>query len=163
LLDEKKSFLIDIDNGVISTSQTGMSRLLNERTFGYRGSPLSDIVLTAKGKELKLNAKVGKPVLVPIELLGELGVPPKGDMRVHAASLRALKLPAKGLLGAFGLKMGGLVDAKGVSVQDNDLVLDVEQLLRAPRKGGKLTEVRSPGDQLVEVFGHPGNAEKSAR
>src|SRR5271170_4768645 len=55
-LDDKKSFLIDIDAGVISTSVADMSRLLNERTFGYPGSPLSGIVLSVKGTELKLNA-----------------------------------------------------------------------------------------------------------
>jgi hypothetical protein len=165
-LDDKKSFLIDIDAGVISTSLADMSRLLNQRTFGYPGSPLSDIVLTVKGRQMKLNAKVKKGVLVPIELLGEMGVTPNGDMRVHATSVRALKIPVKGLLGAFGIKIDDLVDAKGakgVSVQGNDLILDIEQLLPSPRKRGKLTDVLSEGEQLVEVFGHPGYAEKSAR
>jgi hypothetical protein len=165
-LDDKKSFLIDIDAGIITTSLVDMSRLLNERTFGYPGSPLSDIVLTVKGNQLKLNAKVKKGVLVPIELLGEMGVTPEGNMRVHATSLRALKIPVKGLLGAFGVKMADLIDpkgAKGVSVQGNDLILDVEQLLPPPRKRGKLTDVHSMGDQLVETFGHPGPAEKTPR
>jgi len=165
-LDDKKSFLIDIDAGVISTSLADMSRLLNERTFGYPGSPLSGIVLTVKGKQLKLNAKVKKGVLVPVELLGEMGVTPEGNMRVHATSLHAMKVPVKGLLGAFGVKMSDLVDAKGakgVSVQGDDLILDVEQLLPPPRKRGKLTDVHSAGDQLVEIFGHPNRAEKPAR
>ncbi|MGA7415212.1 MAG: hypothetical protein WBW33_32370 [Bryobacteraceae bacterium] len=158
-LDDKKSFLIDIDTGVISTSLTDMSRLLNERTFGYPGSPISDIVLSVKGTELKMNAKLKKGVEVPIELLGALGVTPNGDMRVHADSVRALKIPVKGLLGAFGVKIADLVDAKGakgVSVQGNDLILDIEQLMPPPRKRGKLTDVHSEGEQLVEIFGHPG-------
>lgn len=165
-LDDKKSFLIDIETGVISTSLTDMSRLLNDRTFGYPGSPLTDIVLSVKGKQLKLNAKLKKGVFVPIELLGEMGVTPNGEMMVHATSVRALKIPVKGLLGAFGVKLGDLVDAKGakgVSVQGNNLVLDIEQLLPPPRKRGKLSDVHSDGDQLVEVFGHPGPTEKSAR
>ncbi len=165
-LDDKKSFLIDIDAGVITTSLADMSRLLNQRTFGYPGSPLSDIALSVKGKQMKLNAKVKKGVLVPIELLGEMGVTPDGNLRVHATSVRALKIPVKGVLGAFGIKLGDLVDAKGakgVSVQGNDLILDIEQLLPPPRKRGRLTDVHSEGEQLVEVFGHPGRAEKSTR
>ncbi len=165
-LDDKKSFLIDIDTGVISNSLTDMSRLLNQRTFGYPGSPLTDIVLSVKGTQLKLSAKLKKGILVPIELLGEMGVTPKGEMRIHATSVRALKVPVKGLLGAFGVNIADLVDAKGakgVSVQGNDLVLDIEQLLPPPRKRGKLTEVHSAGDQLVEVFGHPAPLEKPAR
>ncbi len=165
-LDDKKSFLIDIDTGVISNSLADMSRLLNQRTFGYPGSPLTDIVLSVKGTQLKLSAKLKKGILVPIELLGEMGVTPKGEMRIHATSVRALKVPVKGLLGAFGVNIADLVDAKGakgVSVQGNDLVLDIEQLLPPPRKRGKLTEVHSEGDQLVEVFGHPAPLEKPAR
>ncbi len=165
-LDDKNSFLIDVDTGVISTSLTDMSRLLNERTFGYPGSPISEIVLSVKGTELKMNAKLKKGVQVPIELLGAMGVTPNGDMRVHADSVRALKIPVKGLLGAFGVKIADLVDAKGakgVSVQGNDLILDIEQLLPAPRKRGKLTDVHSTGDQLIQVFGHPNPLEKSAR
>jgi len=165
-LDDKRSFLIDIDAGVINTSVTDMSRLLNNRVFGYPGSPLSDIVLTVKGKQLKLNAKVKKGVVVPIELLGEMGVTADGNMRVHETSLRALKIPVKGLLGAFGVKMSDLVDAKGakgVSVQGDDLILDVEQMLPPPRKRGRLTDVYSSGDQLVETFGHPNLQEKPGR
>jgi hypothetical protein len=157
-LDDKKSFLIDIDSGLISTSVADISKLLNDQVFGYPGSPLSDIVLTVKGKQLKLNAKVKKGIIVPVELLGEMGVTPDGNLSIHATSLRALKIPVKGLLGAFGVKMADLVDAKGakgVSVQGNDLVLDVEQMLPPPRKRGKLTEVHTSGDQLVETFGHP--------
>jgi hypothetical protein len=163
-LDDKKSFLIDIDNGVISTSLADMTRLLNERTFGYPGSPLSRIVLSVKGTQLRLNAALKKTV--PVELLGEIGVTPNGDMRIHVTSIRALKIPVKGLLGAFGVKIGDLVDskgAKGVSVQGNDLVLDIEQLLPPPPKRGKLTDVHSEGDQLVEVFGHPAPLEKPGR
>jgi len=162
-LDDKRSFLIDIDAGVITTSVADMSRLLNNRIFAYPGSPLSDIVLAVKGKQLKMNAKVKKGVLVPIELIGEMGVTPDGNMRVHSTRLRALNIPVKGLLGAFGVKMADLVDAKGakgVSVQGDDLILDVEQMLPPPRKRGKLTDVDSSGDQLVETFGHPNLQQK---
>jgi hypothetical protein len=165
-LDDKKSFLIDIDSGVISTSVADMSKLLNDRIFGYPGSPLSDIVLTVKGTQLKLNAKVKKGVVMPIELLGEMGVTPDGKLRVHSTSLKALKIPVKGLLGAFGVKMSDLVDArgaKGVSVEGNDMILDVEQMLPPPRKRGKLTDVRTSGDQLVETFGHPVLQQKPPR
>ncbi len=165
-LDDKKSFLIDIDSGVISISVQDMSKLLNDRTFGYPGSPLNGIVLTVKGTQLKLNAKVKKGVEVPIELLGEMGVTPEGKLRVHSTSLKALKIPVKGLLNAFGVKMADLVDAKGakgVEVQGNDMILDAEQMLPPPRKRGKLTEVHASGDQLVETFGHPVLQQKAAR
>jgi hypothetical protein len=155
-LDDKNSFLVQIQNGVMSTSLSDMTRLMNNRIFSYPGSPLSHLVLSAKGTQLKLNASLKKDLDLPVEIIADVGTTPKGDMKLHVASLKTLKLSLKGMLGMFGLKVGDLVDAKGakgVTVDGNDLILDIERLLPPPRKRGRITKVEVSGNDLIETFG----------
>jgi hypothetical protein len=155
-LDDKNSFLVQIQNGVMGTSLSDMTRLMNNHIFSYPGSPLTNLVLSAKGTQLKLTASLKKELDLPVEIIADVGTTPKGDMKLHVASLKALKLSVKGMLGMFGLKVGDLVDAKGakgVTVEGNDLILDIERLLPPPRKRGRITKVQVVGDELIETFG----------
>ncbi len=93
---------------------------------------------------------------VPIEIITDVGITPNGDLRLHVASLKALKLSVKGVLGIFGVKVADLVDAKGakgVTVEGNNLILDIEQLLPPPRKRGKISKVEVSGNELLLTFG----------
>lgn len=155
-LDDKNSFLVEIQNGVIGTSLSDMTRLMNDRIFSYPGSPLSELVLSAHGSQLKLNATVKKKVSFPVEIIADVGTTAKGDIKLHIESLKAEKIQVKSMLGAFGVKAGDLVDAKGakgVTVDGDDLVLDIEHLLPPPRKRGRITKVEVSGNELIETFG----------
>jgi hypothetical protein len=68
-----------------------------------------------------------------------------------------LKLPVKGLLQSFNVKVGDLVGAKkaeGIQVINDDIYINPERMLPAPAIHGKLTDahIGSTGD-LVSVFG----------
>ncbi len=155
-LDDKNSYLIDIQNAVMSTSLSDMTRLMNDRIFSYPGSPLSHIALTAQGAQLKLTGIAKKGVSIPVEIVSDVGTTPTGDIKLHVVSLKALKVPVKGLFGLFGIKVGDLVDAKGakgVTVDGNNLILDIETLLPPPRKRGKVTKVEVSGSDLALTFG----------
>jgi hypothetical protein len=67
-----------------------------------------------------------------------------------------LGIPMKSLMRAFGIHMDDIVTIKaghGVTVKDDDLILDPEQLMPAPTIRGKITSVRVTDGALVQTFG----------
>lgn len=156
--DDKQSFRIEIDAGVIGIGAEDLTKLLDTRVFAYPGSPLSKVRLSTQGSQIKLNGTLHKGVSMPIEMLGDVGATPDGKIRVHAAKLRALHIPVKGLLGVFGIKVADLIDAKGakgISVEGNDVILNPEQILPPPHQRGRVTAVHVRGNDLVQIFGAP--------
>ena len=56
----------------------------------------------------------------------------------------------------FGLDMAKLINTRktrGVSVDDNDIILDPARMLPPPRIRGRITAVRVQGDEVVQIFG----------
>ena len=56
----------------------------------------------------------------------------------------------------FGVDMAKLINARnsrGISVDDNDIILDPAQALPPPRMRGRVTAVRVQGDEIIQVFG----------
>jgi hypothetical protein len=153
--DEPSSFTLDIEAGAVGMSLSDLTSALNSGVL--KGSPLEHVSLTPYGRQLKLNGTLHKGVSLPFEMISDVGAAPDGRVRVHIAKLRVLKIPVKGILGAFRLKAGDLVDpkgAKGVQVDGDDIYFDPEQILPEPRKRGKLTDVHiaKTGD-IVEIYG----------
>jgi hypothetical protein len=70
--------------------------------------------------------------------------------------MKAAHLPVKGLLNLFGLDMANLINTmktKGVSVDDNDFILDPARMLPPPQMRGRITAVRVQGDEIIQIFG----------
>jgi hypothetical protein len=70
--------------------------------------------------------------------------------------VKAAHLPIKGLMKLFGLDMAKLINArksKGVTVDDNDIILDPASMLPPPQMRGRITAVRVQGDQIIQIFG----------
>jgi hypothetical protein len=156
--DDPNSFVLDIQNGVIALQLTDVATVLN--TGMLKDSSLQNVSLSAQGKQLKLNGTLHKGVPLPVEMISDLSATPDGRIHLHVTKLRVLKLPVKGLLKSFNVKLGDLVNSKGsTGIQlagDDDIYLNPEQLLPAPHiREGKLTDVHignKTGD-LVSVFG----------
>jgi hypothetical protein len=69
--------------------------------------------------------------------------------------MKAAGVPAKGLLGLFGLELDDVMDIKkrrGVEVQDNDIVIAPGGVLPPPEIVGRLTRAALRGDRLVQTF-----------
>jgi hypothetical protein len=78
-----------------------------------------------------------------------------GRLGLHVESMKALGVPAKGLLELFGLKLDDVLDIKkrrGIEVQDNDIVMAPGQVLPPPEIVGRLTRVVVQGNRLVQTF-----------
>jgi hypothetical protein len=102
---------------------------------------------------------------LPFEVKGTLSVTPEGKIRVHPTSIKTAGLPVKGFMHLFGLEVDDLIKAtraRGLKLDDDDLILDPEQIGPPPMIRGKVTAVQIVGDEVVLVFGGGQNVSEDA-
>ncbi|MGO9516152.1 MAG: hypothetical protein ACLPND_03825 [Candidatus Korobacteraceae bacterium] len=155
--DEPNSFVLDIEAGVIATSLSEISALLNGELL--KNTPLKNVSLADEGKQLRLNGTLHKGIPLPIEMTSEVSAVPDGRIRLHVVKMRVLKLPVTGLLQSFHVKVGDLVGAKGaegVQVADDDICINPERILPSPAIRGSLTDalIGSKTGDLITIFGN---------
>ncbi len=155
-LDVPDSFTLDISDGVIGTSLTDLSAMLNESVL--KGSSLHDVRLSVLGKQLEMKGVLQKVVPIPVQMLADVGASGDGNhVRIHVAKLDVLTIPVKSLLGALKINAADLIDVKktrGIRINGNDIDIDTSEILPPPRNTGKLSDVHiSKSGDLVEVYG----------
>jgi hypothetical protein len=153
--DDKSSFAIEVESGAIGISAIDLTRLMNDLLTTSR-SPLRNVKIVTRNGRLLITGTLHKGVDIPIEMLGDVETAQGGKLRVHAEKLRALHVSVKGLFNAFGLKVSDLIDfkqAKGMTIQDNDVILNPQEMLPPPHARGSLTDVGVQENELVLFFG----------
>jgi hypothetical protein len=93
---------------------------------------------------------------VPFDVKGGIEATPDGRIRMRAAAVRGFGLPVNPLMKLLGLEMDDLLKVKpghGVTVDNNDLILDPQQLMPPPQIRGKVTSVRIAEGAIVQTFG----------
>jgi hypothetical protein len=137
VFDDKDSFKIRIDTAEIAISPHDLANLLNQFVFAKPGSQLSGItVSTMNNGHLKVKGRLKDKGGIPFETEGGLVPTPDGKLRLHAEKVKALKIPVKGLMDAFGIEIDKLIKSgkvPGVAAEENDLIFDLEQMLPAPK------------------------------
>ena len=154
--DDPSTFQVKIDEGEIALSPASMSALMNNYVFNYPKAPVSDIKLEIHDGRLRQSATLNKKVKLHTTLEGELSVTPDGDIRFHPTKIKAGDLPVKGLLDLLDIELSEMIDtakARGVRMDENDLILDPERVTPPPRIVGRVTAVRLEGDRIVQTFG----------
>lgn len=156
--DEPESFILKIEKGVIRANIGDIGKYLN--STASKDSPLKNIDIQPEGELIKIRGTVKKVVSLPIEILGSLATTPDGLVRLHVQHISVLKVPVKGLLGTFDVKLSDLVhstNVAGVTVSGNDLVFDTEKLLPPPHIRGQLTTVRVKVPDIEVIYGNAPN------
>jgi hypothetical protein len=154
--DDPNSFLVEIDTGEIAVTPASLSALMNEHVFNYPGAPIKDVKIEIVNGRIRQEATLARKIPVRATLEGDLSVTPEGKIRLHPTSVKAGKLPVKGLLDLFGVELDELIktrESRGVSIVKDDLFLDPEKLLPSPKLKGRVTAVRLERDRIVQVFG----------
>jgi len=156
--DDPESFFLNVKTGVVRANIGDAGNFMN--AGGVSRSPLKNVKLSADGDQIKLNGTLHKIVPLSIEMKGTIAPASGSRIRIHVTKLSVLKIPFKGLLGAFRVDISDLFDPRGIpgiQVSGNDILLDTQTLLPAPHIRGELTQVRVVSPDIEEVFG---NAEK---
>jgi len=156
MFDDKRSFILNIESGVIGLKMDTLSNLMNNYVFAYTGAPLKDFQFSVEGNEIKATGKVHKLVDLPFEVKGELSATPDGKIRIHPTSVKAEGLPIKGFLHLFGIELDDVIkarEARGLKFDGDDLIVDPERGGPPPMIRGKVTAVQIVGDEVIVIFG----------
>src|SRR5882762_7309507 len=106
--DDPESFLLEIKTGVIRANIGDVGNFLN--AGGVAQSPLKNVKLVADGDQIKLTGTVRKVVPLSIEMKGTVAPASGNRIQIHVTKLSVLKIPFKGLLGAFHVDISDLFD-----------------------------------------------------
>ncbi len=153
--DDPDSFFLKIDAGVIRANIGDLNNYLNAATLA--NSPLKNISFSGDGNQVKLHGTLHKVIPLPIELTGTVSALPDDRIQMHVTKLDVLKIPIKGLLGDFHVKLSDLfhpAGIPGIQVTDNDIFFDPQTLLPPPHIRGHLTQVHIVNPDLEEVYGN---------
>jgi hypothetical protein len=161
VLDNKNSFKIRIDTAEIAISPTDLANLMNSYVFVGANSPLARISVAIVNGQLRIKGRLREKGDIPFETQGVMSPTPDGRVRLRSEKIKALHLPVKGLMEAFGIDVGDLIKSgkvPGVQAEDNDLILDLEQILPPPHIDGKVTAVRVTNNSIIQTFGGNGGS-----
>ena len=156
VMDDKNSFKIHIDTADIHIYPKDLENVLNSYVFARPKSPLGSISIFIDKGQLKINGRLRDKGNIPFETIGTLTVTSDGKLRLHGEKIKALHVPVKGLMDAFGIEIDDLVKngkAPGVSTEENDLILDLQQVLPPPHIEGRVTAVRVERNAVTTTFG----------
>ena len=154
--DDKLSYIIAIDSAEVGVSMASMTHAMNTYVFGDADAPLKHLQLSSEGSQIRQKGTLNKGIGIPFEMVGTISATPDGKLRIHPTQMKVARLPVKGLLNLFGLDMAKLINtrkAKGISVDDNDFILDPALMLPPPTMRGRITAVRVQGDEIIQIFG----------
>ena len=155
-LDDKHSYFVTIDSGEIALDMASLNALMR-RTLGDGNSNVAKVEISTDDEHrLRQKGVLKKGVPVPFDVRGAVEATPDGRIRVHAAKVRGFGLPVTPIMKIFGVEMDDLLKVKpghGVTVDNNDLILDPQQLVPPPAIRGKVTAVRVTDEGMVQVFG----------
>jgi hypothetical protein len=154
IFDDQRSYVIDVAAAEIAIDIASLQNLMNHSVLGEH-APLTNVQLAVRDGRIELKGKLHKGVTVPFSAKASVGVTGEGRMKLHVESMKAIGVPAKGLLNLFGLKVEDLMTLtkRGVTVSDDDIILDPGQLVPPPAIRGRLTQVAVTADGLVQTFG----------
>lgn len=155
-LDDKHSYFVTIDSGEIMLDMGSLNALMR-RTLGNGNSNVANVEISSDDEHrLRQKGVLKKGLPVPFDVRGSVEATPDGRIRVRASKVRGFGLPVSPIMKVFGVEMDDLLKVKpghGVTVDDNDLILDPQQLVPPPAIRGKVTSVRLTDEGMVQIFG----------
>ena len=154
--DDKRSFVLRVDTGIIGMTSPSLDALMNGYVFNTPNSPLRNLHITIAGKQLKQQGVIHKIIDLPFTMWADVSAS-DGRIRLHPTRIDICGINGLGLLKAVGQtleKMIGkdLPKEHGVTAIGNDMLMDPNRMLPPPETELQLVEVHTDGDELVEVF-----------
>ncbi len=151
-LDDKRSFVLELDSARIGVTPAALSQLLNRYTFAYPGSPLRGLTITIEQGRIRQHGRMRG---IAFDVVGDLSLTPEGDLRLHPTDIKAVGIKVGGLMKFFGLNLQKLVSAdraKGVRIVGDDFLLSPTRLLPSPAVEGRVGRVVVTDSQIVQIF-----------
>ena len=155
VFDNQRSYVLDIDTASLSMTDDSVQALMNNHVFASEGAPLKNIKVAVDGDRLKMSGKLHKGFDLPFSTKASVKASQDGRLQFHTESMKALGIPAKGMLDLFGLKLDDLVNLKnqrGIAIDGDDILIAPGQALPPPEIRGRVANVSLERGRLVQVF-----------
>jgi hypothetical protein len=153
-LDDTKSYAVNVDSGVVSIDIASLNALMS-RTLAGDASNVDKLKISVDDENnLKQKGVIDKAL--PFSVKAGVEATPDGKLRVFTKSVKGFGIPMKPLMKVFHLEMDDLLHVKpgkGVTVRDNDLILDPATLMPPPSIRGTVTNARIENNAVVQTFG----------
>jgi hypothetical protein len=169
-LDDSDSYVVAVDAGETAIGEASLNALMNEHVFargaGHGKPPIKDLEIKVEDGVLKQKGKLDKKIDIPFSVKGAVEATQDGKIRIHSKSIKSLGLPVKGLMKVLGIEMDDMLKVEpghGLTVDDNDFIIDPQTMLPPPHLRGRVTAVRIEGNEIVQVFGDGPAARPAAR
>lgn len=165
VFDDPRSYVLEVAAAEVSLDMASLNVLMNRYAFGGEKAALRNVRVRALADgRLEQKGTLHKGIGVPVAMKASVGVTREGAMRLRVDSIKAVGIPAKGLMNLFGLEVDdvlSLKDSRGVEVRDNDVIVSPGQVLPPPEMRGRLVRAALERGRLVQVFG--GGPSRAAR
>jgi hypothetical protein len=155
-LDDNNSYVVQVDSGEVGLDEASLNALMNEHVFVGHDAPVKDLEITVEDGLVKQKGKLDKAIDIPFKTKGTVEATADGKIRIHAKAIKSLGLPVKGLMKVLGIEMDDMLKMEaghGVTVDDNDFIIDPTEVLPPPKLKGLVSAVRIEGDEIVQTFG----------
>jgi hypothetical protein len=169
VLDDKNSFLIEVDAAETFVDYESLSRLMNEYVFAFEGAPIRDLEITQEEDEdqqdlVELNGHLTTALGTPFEIEGRPEVTPSGELRIRTTDVQAFDIEVEGLLHLLGVEAEDMIpslEERGVRMEGDDVVLLLDRLMPPPRMSGRASQVQVLTTGLLIRFGDRGSMRES--
>jgi len=154
--NDPESFSIAIQAAEIRMAPQQISALMNDWLLRSPKAQLHDVRIGIEGQRLRIRGTMKKGLHIEFNALAEPGITSDNRIRFTVQTMKALGIPVKGLLDAFGLEVDNLVSQKGLngmSVDKDSFLIDPQTAFPAPHIRGKLSAVSIASGNLVITFG----------
>lgn len=164
VFDNKESFRLRIGYAEISIAAGDLASIFNSYVFARPGAPLRGLSVSIQNGRIKIKGRLHEVGVVPIETEGVLSTTADGKILLHAAKVKALHIPVKGIMNLFGVAVSDLIKngkIPGVQSQEDDLILDPALVFPPPHMEGRVTAIRIEGDTVTLTFGEKAKTAKN--
>lgn len=159
VFDNQRSYVLEVDTASLSMTVESVQALMNNHVFAAQGAPLKDLKVAVDGERLKMSGKLHKGIDLPFSTKASVKASQDGRLQFHTESMKALGIPAKGMLDLFGLKLDDLVNLKnqrGIAIDGDDILIAPGQALPPPEIRGRVAKVSLDRGRLVQVLNDGG-------
>lgn len=155
-LDDRKSYVVQIDQGVTRLSAHDMTTLINSYLLQHAESAVRHAEVSFDGQQMVITGQVHKLIDLPFRGRGTITATPQGELRLHIEHFKVAGVLSKGFLELFGIRMETVAQPKhrpSFRVEGDDLITTLTELFPPPLVYGRITRVKVEGQTLVEVIG----------
>jgi hypothetical protein len=158
-LDDTASYVVAVQHGVVAIDLASLNALIGRTLEGDNSNVEKLTIGIDEEGDLRQKGVIDKAVNIPFSVKAGIEATPDGRLRVFTKSVKGFGVPMKPLMKVFRIELDDLMKVKpgrGVTVRDNDLILEPSLLLPAPSLRGAIASARIEGDRVVQVFGDGG-------